>query len=38
MAKLTNVVENDLVKKSVYDTKVTNIEAQMAGLTKRYSR
>ena len=34
LAKLTNAVENDLVKKTVYNTKVTNIEAQIAGLTK----
>ena len=34
MAKLTNATENDLVKTTVYNTKVTNIEAQIAGLTK----
>ena len=34
LAKLTNTVENDLVKKTVYNTKVTSIEAQIAGLTK----
>ena len=34
LAKLTNAVENDLVKKTVYNTKVTSIEAQIAGLTK----
>ena len=34
LAKLTNAVENDLVKKIVYNTKVTSIEAQIAGLTK----
>ena len=33
-AKLTNTVENDLVKKTDYNTKVTSIEAQIAGLTK----
>ena len=33
-AKLTNAFENDLVKKTVYNTKVTIIEAQIAGLTK----
>ena len=33
-AKLTNAVENDLVKKTVYNTKVTSIEGQIAGLTK----
>ena len=34
MAKLTNAIENDVVKKTDYDTKVTSIEAQIAGLTK----
>ena len=34
LAKLTNAVENDVVKKTDYNTKVTSIEAQMAGLTK----
>ena len=34
LAKLTNAVKNDLVKKSVYNTKVTSIETQIAGLTK----
>ena len=34
MAKLTNAVEHDLVKKTVYNTKVTSIETQIAGLTK----
>ena len=34
LAKLTNAVENDLVKKAVYNTKVTSIEGQIAGLTK----
>ena len=34
MAKLTNAIENDLVKKTDYNTKVTSIEAQIAGLTK----
>ena len=34
LAKLTNAVENDLVKKTVYKTKVTSIETQIAGLTK----
>ena len=32
--KLTNAVENDIVKKTDYNTKVTSIEAQIAGLTK----
>ena len=34
LAQLTNAVENDLVKKTDYKTKVTNIETQIAGLTK----
>ena len=34
LAKLTNAVENDSVKKTVYNTKVTSIETQIAGLTK----
>ena len=34
LAKLTNAVENDLVKRTDYNTKVTSIEAQIAGLTK----
>ena len=34
LAKLTNAVKNDLVKKTVYNTKVTSIETQIAGLTK----
>ena len=34
MAKLTNAVENDVVKKTDYNTKVTSIQAQIAGLTK----
>ena len=34
LAKLTNAVENDLVKKTVYNTKVTSIEGQIAGVTK----
>ena len=34
LAKLTNAVENDVVKKTDYNTKVTSIEAQIAGLTK----
>ena len=33
-AKLTNAIENDGVKKTDYNTKVTSIEAQIAGLTK----
>ena len=34
LAKLTNTVEHDVVKKTDYNTKVTSIEAQIAGLTK----
>ena len=34
LAKLTNAIENDVVKKIDYNTKVSSIEAQIAGLTK----
>ena len=34
LAKLSNVVKNDVVKKSDYSTKITSIEAQIAGPTK----
>ena len=34
LAKLTNAVENDSVKKTVYNTKVTSIEGDLAGITK----
>ena len=34
LAKLTNAIENDVVKKTDYNTKVTGIEAQITGLTK----
>ena len=34
LAKLTNAVEHDVVKKTDYNTKVTSIEVQIAGLTK----
>ena len=34
VAKLTNTIESDVVKKTDYNTKVTSIEAQIAGLTK----
>ena len=34
LATLTNAVENDLVKETVYNTKVPSIETQIAGLTK----
>ena len=34
LAKLTNAIENDVVKKTDFNTKVTSIEAQITGLTK----
>ena len=34
LAKLTNAVENYLVKRTVYSAKVTSIETQIAGFTK----
>ena len=34
LAKLTNAIENDVVKKTDYSTKVNSIEAQIAGLNK----
>ena len=34
LAKLSNVVKNDVVKKTDYNTKVTSIENQIAGITK----
>ena len=34
LAKLSNVVKNDVVKKTAYNTKVTSIENQRAGVTK----
>ena len=34
LAKLTNSIENDVVKKTDYNTKVTSIEAQISGLIK----
>ena len=34
LAKLSNVVKNDVVKRNDYSTKITSIEAQIAGLTK----
>ena len=34
LAKLTNAIENDVVKKTDYNAKVTSIEAQIAELTK----
>ena len=38
LAKLTNAIENDVVKKTGYNTKVTSIEAQIAGITKNTVR
>ena len=32
--RLSNLVKNDVVKKTDYNTKVTSIEAQIAGVTK----
>ena len=37
LAKLTNAIEHDVVKKTDYNTKVTSIEAQIAGLTKSFN-
>ena len=34
LAKLTNAIEHDVVKKTDYNTKVTSIEAQIAGIIK----
>ena len=34
LAKLSNVVKNAVAKKTDYSTKVTSIEAQIAGLIK----
>ena len=34
LAKLSNVVNNEIVKKTDYNTKVTSIESQIAGVTK----
>ena len=34
LSKLSNVVENDVVKKTDYNAKVTSIEAQITGITK----
>ena len=34
LAKLSNIVKNDVVKKTDYNTKVTSIENQTAGVTK----
>ena len=34
LSKLANAIANDVVKKTYYNTKVTSIEAQIAGLTE----
>ena len=34
LAKLSNVVKNDVVKKTNYNTEVTSIKNQIAGVTK----
>ena len=34
LPKLSNLVKNDVVKKADYNTKVTSIESQIAGVTK----
>ena len=34
MAKLSNGIKNNAVKKTYYNTKVTSIESQIAGVTK----
>ena len=34
LATLSNVVKNEVVKKTDYNAKVTNIESQIAGVTK----
>ena len=34
LAKLTNAVDNELVKKTVYNAKVVSIEGQIAGVTQ----
>ena len=34
MAKLSNIVKNDVVKKTDYNAKVTSMEGQIAGITK----
>ena len=34
LAKLRNVVKNDVIKKTDYNTRVTSIETQIAGVTK----
>ena len=34
LAKLTNAIEHNIVKKTDYNAKVTSIEAQIAGLSR----
>ena len=34
LAKISNVVKNDVLKKTDYNAKVTSIESQIAGVTK----
>ena len=34
LAKLSNVVKNDVVKKTDYNAKITSVERQIAGITK----
>ena len=34
LAKLSNIANNDVVKKTGYNAKVTSIESQIAGVTK----
>ena len=35
LAKLSNVVKNDVVKKTDYNAKITSIENQIAGVTEK---
>ena len=35
LAELSNIVDNDVVKKTDYNAKITSIESQIAGLTKK---
>ena len=34
LAKLTNTIDNELVKKTAYNATITSIEGQIAGVTK----
>ena len=38
LAKLSNAVQNDVAEKTDYNTKVTSIESQIAGVTKNILR